>query len=352
MKISRKRSRRSKKARLRRQLFETLEPRQLLAVVSSLSGNDLNLTGDEAADSLLLRANDQNQIEFSTDGGSTFNHDLDPDEEGVQSREVSTLSSITIDLGAGDDALELEETLTDLLRFNGVVIGLEGGVGDDSLTGPIADSSWSVTSENTGALAIGATPIVNFTNTENLVGRGIDTLAGPDQATTWNVTGEDSGNLQNGSSTLINFSGIPHLSGGSGDDTFNIIDSGVVGDGGQLSGPLDGGGGTDTIDYSGYDHEILISVALSVGTALESFTNVESFVGGNHNYTTPGLTESATSAVRIGERVQVGDRIYTYIGENDLTPLSLAPLTIENSPNGVLYEDTNFWAISWQHDLG
>ena len=256
------------------------------------------------------------------------------------------MSSITIDLGAGDDALELEETLTDLLRFNGVVIGLEGGVGDDSLTGPIADSSWSVTSENTGALAIGATPIVNFTNTENLVGRGIDTLAGPDQATTWNVTGEDSGNLQNGSSTLINFSGIPHLSGGSGDDTFNIIDSGVVGDGGQLSGPLDGGGGTDTIDYSGYDHEILISVALSVGTALESFTNVESFVGGNHNYTTPGLTESATSAVRIGERVQVGDRIYTYIGENDLTPLSLAPLTIENSPNGVLYEDTNFWAIS------
>jgi hypothetical protein len=71
-------------------------------------------------------------------------------------------------------------------------------------------------------------------------GAGVDTLVGLDSATTWNVTGANAGNLTG----FITFAGIENLVGGAMDDSF------VFGPGGRISGTIDGGGGTNALDYS------------------------------------------------------------------------------------------------------
>jgi MBG domain (YGX type)/Bacterial Ig-like domain (group 3)/Putative Ig domain/PKD domain/RTX calcium-binding nonapeptide repeat (4 copies) len=74
---------------------------------------------------------------------------------------------------------------------------------------------------------------------------GVDqnnSLAGPDASNTWQITGPDSGVL-NGS---LVYTGFNNLFGGAQDDTFAFGNQGLV------SGLLDGGAGSDALDYSAY----------------------------------------------------------------------------------------------------
>src|SRR5262249_55467548 len=92
-------------------------------------------------------------------------------------------------------------------------------------------------SQATGApdLAISLAQFVNF---ETILGNdgASTTLVGADTPNTWTITGADSGTVDGAV-----FSGMPNLRGGSASDTFSIED------GGQLSGALDAGSGSDTL---------------------------------------------------------------------------------------------------------
>jgi len=93
---------------------------------------------------------------------------------------------------------------------------------------------------------------------------GGSTLVGSDQDTTWTINDTDSGNLS-GFSNGLGFTAIENLIGGSANDTFIFNNNGVI------SGTIDGGLGTDSLDYS----QAVNSVTLNLAT----IENIEAVIG-------------------------------------------------------------------------
>jgi hypothetical protein len=100
-------------------------------------------------------------------------------------------------------------------------------------------------------------------------GSGKDTLVGPNATNTWNITGSNSGSLG-----VVSFSGVANLTGGTGNDTFAFAS------GGSVSGKINGGAGTNTLNYSG-DGGAAITVNLANDTATRTggFSNIQALVG-------------------------------------------------------------------------
>src|SRR5687767_3372571 len=100
-------------------------------------------------------------------------------------------------------------------------------------------------------------------------GDGSDTLIGFNTANTWKLTGEQSGNL-NGS---LHFSGIENLMGGTSTDSF-LFDLAAAG-----FGALNGGTGSDTLNYSAFTDPVTVDRQLATATAVSSFTAFEAAIG-------------------------------------------------------------------------
>jgi Ca2+-binding RTX toxin-like protein len=145
--------------------------------------------------------------------------------------------------GSGDDIF--------LLSGAGYLSGsIDGGSGENTLdysaytAGGIQVILGSPVNSGT-ATALGGV----FANITQLVGTYFDdTLTGPDTDTRLEINGQNSGAISgnSGGSGSLRFSGIENLQAGNGNDTFAFSGSGC------LSGSLDGGGGENTLDYSGY----------------------------------------------------------------------------------------------------
>ncbi|NMB87213.1 MAG: hypothetical protein GYA17_02565, partial [Chloroflexi bacterium] len=102
-------------------------------------------------------------------------------------------------------------------------------------------------------------------------GAGSDTLAGTNTATTWTLTAVDAGNI--GGAGQFDFSAFENLTGGSGADTFVLA-------GGSLSGTLNGGAGSDSLDYSAYTTTVVVNLQNGTATSLGAFASVESVLSG------------------------------------------------------------------------
>jgi acrosin len=147
-----------------------------------------------------------------------------------------------------------------------------------ALAGPV-----SVNLANSTATGIGGT----FSNITNFVGSaGSDTLTGANTANTWNVTASNAGNV-NGT---VTFSSFENLTGGTAADTFKFADN--IG----VSGTVNGGGGTDTLDYSAYTsaHAVTVNLQTSAATNLGGFTSITNFVGGAGSDTLTGANTANT----------------------------------------------------------
>lgn len=93
-----------------------LEDRITPTVTVSLTGNDVTFMGDAADDSYLILSTDPSgylQHNLSS-GGVASNTDLDPVTPGVQQRLVSSLNSLTVNLGAGSDSLSIVSVATSI----------------------------------------------------------------------------------------------------------------------------------------------------------------------------------------------------------------------------------------------
>jgi hypothetical protein len=115
----------------------------------------------------------------------------------------------------------------------------------------------------------------------NLIGSpsGPVSLFASNGANTWNITGHNAGTLF--SAPLygtVTFSGAANLHGGNGADTF------VFADGAGVDGTIDGGGGTNTLDYSAYSSSVLVDLqtgsATGVGQGIANIQNVTGGTGG------------------------------------------------------------------------
>jgi uncharacterized repeat protein (TIGR01451 family) len=87
-------------------------------------------------------------------------------------------------------------------------------------------------------------------------GGGTDTLVGPDADTTWTVNGPNAGAL--GGPVPVAFVNVENLTGGASADTFSFTAAGSV------DGTIDGGGGTNALDYSAVTTAILADLGLDI----------------------------------------------------------------------------------------
>jgi hypothetical protein len=196
--------------------------------------------------------------------------------------------------GSGDDYLQIGDA-------GAAVVSFDGGGGNNYLQGPEANTVWAITGADTGYLygdAIGN--YVAFTGVGTLLGGsasdtfyvgdgaslsgyldgggGDNTVVGPDVANTWSVWGYDAGNLN----YAVNFYSVQYLVGGADADTF------YIGDGAGLSGYIDGGGGSNTLDLSAYSTDLTFTItAANAGTVdgVLSFFAVQNLTGGGANNT-------------------------------------------------------------------
>ncbi len=174
---------------------------------------------------------------------------------------IVTFTGITNELGGGTD---------DFMFQGGSVPGfVDGGTGPGvasldygSLSGPVTVNMATATAADIGG---------TFKNINNFIGSAssADLLIGQDSGPTWNVNGSNSGSVSGST-----FSSFENLTGGLGNDRF------VFFPGGSVSGNIDGGGGTNTLDDSNLAG--LIAVNLQTDTAPDiggRFSNIGNFIG-------------------------------------------------------------------------
>jgi hypothetical protein len=114
----------------------------------------------------------------------------------------------------------------------------------------------------------------------NLVGNpngGSVSLIGSDAFNTWEITGQNAGTLNSSQSfATLTFSNVQNLTGGTGADTF------VFADGAGVDGTIDGGGGTNTLDYSAYSSSVIVDLQTGSATGVGGdIANIQNVTGGN-----------------------------------------------------------------------
>lgn len=161
---------------------------------------------------------------------------------------------------------------------------ISGGAGTDSLSANNTTNNWSILAADSGNVD----SVFAFTGIENLTGgtgsdnfilnsgsvtgvidggSGNDSLAPDNVANTWNITANDAGTVTG----VGSFISIENLNGRNDTDDFTIDD------GFSISGTIDAGGGTDTIDLSLQTGAVLVD--LSSG----SYANIEQYTGNGAN---------------------------------------------------------------------
>jgi hypothetical protein len=124
-------------------------------------------------------------------------------------------------------------------------------------------------------------------------GTGSNTLVGPNAATTWSITATNAGKVGN-----LSFSGIANLQGGTGVDTFKFSD------GQGVTGTIRGGGAPagqgDWLNYAAYKVAHPVTVNLATGTATGvagGVSGIPNVIGGQGNDT---LTGSGQGNILVG----------------------------------------------------
>jgi hypothetical protein len=148
---------------------------------------------------------------------------------------------------------------------------IDGGSGADTIT--YANYNAAVIVNLRTNFATGTGGAVNVE--EFFGGSGSNTLVGKNEVTIWNITGTNDGNVYG-----IDFTNFQNLTGDSKNDTFKF------GAFGNITGRMDGKGGTDVVDYT--DSTNNLSVRLSnlpgIQRVLGSTTAVTSLVGSNTDF--------------------------------------------------------------------
>lgn len=218
------------------------------------------------------------------------------------------------------------------VTFSGIG-NLRGGTGADSfafssggfLTGSVSGAAGNNTLDysaisgpitlnlQTGtSTAIGQT----FSLIQNLIGGSGsgDTLIGPNVNSTWTITGANSGNV-NGT---FNFSAVENLTGGTQNDTFKMAPGGFIG------GSINGGAGSNTLDYSLATSGVVVNLQTSGSTGVGGgVTSVQKIIGSSTaNDTLVGANTTNTWNITGGDSGNINGTV-SFSGFENLTGGSL-----------------------------
>src|SRR5262249_5529732 len=176
------------------------------------------------------------------------------------------LQSLQLRTGSGTDLVDIQS-----LPPGNAVVTVGGGSSTTTLQGPDTANTWQITGPDTGTLD----NVINFSSVPNLTGGagadkfiyqvggstsgvvdggvGNNTLRGPNTSNTWQLGGVNAGDIVG----VVNaFKDIQNLVGGTGNDLFQAFQTITVSTPifsfsftipGSLTGTLDGGGGSDTL---------------------------------------------------------------------------------------------------------
>jgi VCBS repeat-containing protein len=233
----------------------------------------VQIYGDGGVDTIVLNGNSaSNAFEVRSDslvlnGLSFFDH-------AVATRQINALGS------------------SDTITVFGGSATIDGGAATDTLVATgVGSHDWQITAQNTGSLD----GLVFFSSVEQLVGgagadtfhlgdngritgsidggSGSDLLIAPNSANTWKIDVANGGTVKN-----TNFIGLESLQGGSDADKFRMLP------GGSFAGTIDGGSGTDLLDYSAYTTAVVVNLGAWNATAIGGLVSgFEDIAGGDGN---------------------------------------------------------------------
>ncbi|MGA8048966.1 MAG: LEPR-XLL domain-containing protein, partial [Burkholderiales bacterium] len=191
--------------------------------------------------------------------------------------------------------------------------GIDGGAGSDTVAGANKANLWNVNGTDAGTLNG-----IAYASVENLLGGsdndtfalmaagivsggiegglGADTVRGPQRKTVWRFTGQGKGNVGG----VASFTGMEGVQGGTDDDVF-AFDNGA-----DFGGPIDGGGGADTLDYSAYTTPVEVDLAAGTATGASAFSGIASVIGGAAADTLKGPAADSTWTVSGANSGDVG----------------------------------------------
>jgi hypothetical protein len=153
--------------------------------------------------------------------------------------------------GHVDYSMGMSGSMSGLTRTGAVLLSYDASVKNVVFNGGSGDDSYTVA----GTLAGTAVSLKG--------GAGKNTLIGPDGGSVWDITGSNAGTMQGPApSSSVAFSGMANLTGGAGADAFQFHTQG------SLSGTLDGGGGSNTLDDSKYAGNVVVDLPLKSATGV------------------------------------------------------------------------------------
>ena len=149
--------------------------------------------------------------------------------------------------------------------------GINGGDGTDSIDDSALTTAVTLNLATSSITLVGG----SLSNIENVIG-GSNTgnqIVGPATATTFNITGANIGNAAG-----ISFTSFRNLVGGAGNDVFKFSNAAT------LTGAINGGGGTNTVDFSAYTTATGVNLLSTKMTGLGGvFSSIQSFIGGTNS---------------------------------------------------------------------
>ncbi|MDX1929365.1 MAG: hypothetical protein SFV81_22755, partial [Pirellulaceae bacterium] len=221
--------------------------------VQSLAGNDEIIVSSGTAE---------------VDGGTGTDRITGPNSGGLWNVTGAGLGSLnalnfagieTVLGGSGDDTFEFA-------NVGGLTGIVDGNGGQDTLS-----YSARTTAVAISLLANTATSTGGIRNFEQFGGGSAttDTFTAANTANAWQLTGEKSGSLN----LTFGFSGFETLKGGTSTDNF------VVEPAASSFASVDGGSGTDSLNYSGFESAIQVNLSNRTAPGIASFIGVELLIG-------------------------------------------------------------------------
>lgn len=208
---------------------------------------------------------------------------------------------------------------------------VDGNGGDDVLSYSSYDASVTVNLATSTASAVGS-----FASILVFVGSAAaDTLIGRNSNSTWAIGGVGSGSV--GSTA---FSSFESLQGGTANDTFRVsegVSSGIA---------INGGSGTDKLDYAAYSNATNVNVDLGAGTAtgFGGVSDIENVAGGAGNDVIRGDNNANMLAGNQGSDIVLGgggnDTINGNVGRDILIGGDGADTIIGNADEDILIAGT------------
>ncbi len=174
----------------------------------------------------------------------------------------------------------------DTFRFlpNGSLSGNLNGVNViDTLDYSAYTAPVTVNLAASAATAIGG----SVTSIENIIGNSTNTtLIGLNTNNTFNITDTNTGTVGG-----VTFSSVQNLTGGTGNDTF------VLSNGAGITGALNGGGGSNSLNAAAYTTPVNINLANNTATGTGNISNIQSITGGSGNNTLTGANTTNTFTI-------------------------------------------------------